>query len=97
MLSFNESNQSVNIVTVVTFIIRYIKVPFCNALSIHHKNYHNRVFVKLMDIPIFLLFQVTLPDGSKHKGVVEDLDVELDLAIIKCDFPVSQQLCSYLF
>lgn len=30
---------------------------------------------------------VTLPDGSKHKGVVEDLDVELDLAIIKCDFP----------
>ncbi|KAL1456841.1 hypothetical protein WDU94_001534 [Cyamophila willieti] len=30
---------------------------------------------------------VTLPDGTKHKGSVEDLDVEYDLAIIKCDFP----------
>lgn len=30
---------------------------------------------------------VTLPDGTKHRGVVEDLNYELDLAIIKCDFP----------
>uniref|UniRef100_A0A8D9BAQ6 Serine protease HTRA2, mitochondrial n=1 Tax=Cacopsylla melanoneura TaxID=428564 RepID=A0A8D9BAQ6_9HEMI len=30
---------------------------------------------------------VTLPDGTKHKGSIEDLDVEYDLAIIKCDFP----------
>ncbi|KAI5735107.1 hypothetical protein M8J77_014250 [Diaphorina citri] len=30
---------------------------------------------------------VTLPDGSKHKGAVEALDVECDLAIIRCNFP----------
>ncbi|KAI5701457.1 hypothetical protein M8J75_009763 [Diaphorina citri] len=44
-------------------------------------------FIATDDGLIITNAHVTLPDGSKHKGAVEALDVECDLAIIRCNFP----------